>query len=109
MRQTRGWQEASQRGGAHRRPVGDAVVFQLAHRLAVTDGVQGNFGGRAEHILIERVKIQRPVQNMLTDNVRVNFPVAFDNRVGQAQRHRRIIRKFGLLKVTGGIILSRAG
>jgi hypothetical protein len=40
-----------------------------------------------EHVLVERVEIERPVQDMLADNVRVNLPVALDDRIGQAQRH----------------------
>jgi hypothetical protein len=85
--QTRGREQAAQRGGAHRRPVGHAVVFQFADRFAVANRIKRDFGGRAEHVLIKRVEIERPAQNMLADNVRINLPVALDNRIGQAQRH----------------------
>ena len=85
--QTRGREQAAQRRGAHRRPVGYAVVVQFANRLAVANRIKRDFGGRAEHVLIKRVEIERPAQNMLAYNVRVNLPVALDERVRQAQRH----------------------
>ena len=85
--QPRRRKQTAQRGGAHRRPVGHAVVFQRADRLPVTNRIQRDFGSGAKHVLVERVEIERPVQDMLADNVRINFPVALDNRIGQAQRH----------------------
>lgn len=87
MFQTRGREQAAQRGGSHRRPVGHAVVFQFADRFPVTDRVERDFRRRAEHVLIKRVEIERPVQDMFADNIRINLPVAFDNRIRQAQRH----------------------
>ena len=80
--QPRRREQAAQRGGAHRRPVSHAVVIQLADRLPVTNRVKRDFRGRAEHVLVKRVEVESPVQDMLADNVRVNLPVALDDRIG---------------------------
>jgi hypothetical protein len=46
---------------------------------------------------------------MFADDIRVNLPVAFDNRIRQTQRHRRIIGELRAVEIAGRVILCRAG
>ena len=101
--------QAPQWGNAHGRPVGHAVVFQFSNGLAVTNGVQRNFRRWAKNVLIKGVKAQRPVQNVTANQVRVDLPVALQQRIRQTQRHRRIVSKFSAVKIAGRVIFRRAG
>jgi hypothetical protein len=46
---------------------------------------------------------------MFADDIRVNLPVAFDNRIGQTQRHRGVIGKLRAVEIAGRVILCRPG
>ena len=82
-----GGQQASQWRYAHGRAVGDAVILQFCYRFPVANRVQGDFRRRPENVFIEGVKAQRPVENVPSNQVRVDLAVAFQQSIRQTERH----------------------
>lgn len=100
--QRRRRQHAAQRRNAHRRAVGDAVVFQRGDRRARFLLAQRQFGTGAENVLVEGVKTVHPADHVAGDQFWHHLAFRFQQRIGQRQRHRGIVGILPGLEVTGG-------